>query len=249
MIKTVIYLALLLTLYSVNVAADTPSDETLTLTTTPWCPYTCSDKHEFGAVGAYMSTIFRSLNIDITIESYPWSRAIKQVNTGAADGLLTATQQEAPGLLFTTPPISTYQMCFFSKQENTWLFKEPINLNNNKLGIIQGYGYGEPLDTYIADHPNIFQITGHDTTERLINFLLKDRVDIIVEDESVLRWVANRKEIDLSFLKKVGCLAKNPFFLALSPTEEHREIIEKLNKALREPNNVALIKQLLTSEN
>ncbi|MCH2055972.1 MAG: hypothetical protein MK214_05025 [Thalassotalea sp.] len=83
----------------------------LTLATTTWCPYTCaSDNYEHGIIGEYVTQVLTQANVDVKIASYPWSRAIALANSQQVDGLHTSMPVEAPDLLFSSHPISSYQV-------------------------------------------------------------------------------------------------------------------------------------------
>lgn len=109
--------------------SESTSNHQLTLATSRWCPYTCDNNAgEFGVIGRYLTLVFGQLNVELTIVSYPWSPAIKLAENGQVDGLLTAIPTEAPFLIFTNSAISTYRMCFFTKPENPWRYKDSVEL-------------------------------------------------------------------------------------------------------------------------
>jgi polar amino acid transport system substrate-binding protein len=186
------------------------------------------------------------MDIELRIQTYPWSRAIKLAETNQVDGLLTAIQSEAPDLIYTKTPITNYQVCFFTSQSNPWTYKEIFSIGSNILGVIQDYGYGEPLDSYIDNNTNqqLQEISGLNGTERLLNMLLKGRVDIIAEDPKVLGAVAKQNVMDIQQVKMSGCFKSQPFYLALSPSEDNKSIIKKLDILLMKPENLEMLEVL-----
>jgi polar amino acid transport system substrate-binding protein len=222
--------------------------KTLRLATTEWCPYTCVDSAASdNIIGRYISSVFDGLGIELEIESYPWSRAIVLAENGLVDGLLTAVTSEAPNLLFTSTPTSTYQVCFFVR-DSEWRFNGTMKLKDEQLGIIQNYGYAPEIDAYIADPSNrshLQVVSGQQGTVRLLRMLLSDRVDIIIEDRLVLAREAQKNNIDIRELKTAGCSQAQPFFLALTPARDFSaELIERLNIAFSEPDNLKRLKRL-----
>lgn len=231
---------------SFAVLADVQEPMSITLATTNWCPYTCGRvKQDHGVIGSYLKAILAQANVTLKVESFPWSRAVLLAQKGMVDGLLTATHSEAPGLLFTTSPISSYQMCFFKNKGDDWNLEMPISLGANKLAVIQDYGYGEPLDSFIKGNNRIVQLSDNNSTPRLLDMLLKKRVNLIVEDEAVLKWNADNNQSDISNLSKAGCLSKNPFYLALYDSKQNRQLINFMNTALALPENLALLMNLM----
>jgi polar amino acid transport system substrate-binding protein len=250
MIKRVKLISNVLFLLIINftVSAE-PVDEdiqALTLATTQWCPYTCADaKNEFGIVGKYITKLLSVYNIKPSIHSYPWSRAIHLAKTNKIDGLLTASHSEAPNLLFTNSPIGSYQMCFYTLKSNDWQFNNELKLGANILSVIQDYGYGEPLDSYLKSSAKIMYLTGDNVTERLVSTLFAKRADVIVADKLVLAYEAKRKLIDISGLKNAGCLAKNNYYLALRPSKENKALLKKLDRDLMRTENITFFNNLL----
>ncbi len=175
----------LLSIYVMGLSSFSLADlpKKIHLATTDWCPYACADAYEGpGAVHEYVSDLLKQQGIDIQIDFYPWSRAIHQVNTGRLDGLLTAIPKEAPDLMFTQTPIMSYQVCFFSSYYVNWSYQGKDSLKSIKLGAVRGYGYGEPIDTYLAErgnHQRISFISGENATARLFFMLETNRIRMI----------------------------------------------------------------------
>lgn len=119
-------------------SGNTQSSVTINLATTPWCPYTCgSSGEDYGVVGHYIQEIFKQIDVELQIKSYPWSRAIELANAGEVDGLLTATHSEAPNLIFSANPIANYHICFFTLPANPWRYAPELQLGGNSLAVAQ----------------------------------------------------------------------------------------------------------------
>jgi polar amino acid transport system substrate-binding protein len=228
-------------------ATSRADDQSIRLATTEWCPYTCVEKSAAdNIIGRYLEAVFKQKDIDLDIESFPWSRSIQLAESGNVNGLLTAVNSEAPTLLFTTTPTDYYQVCFYTISSN-WIYAEPLNLGENRLGIIQNYGYTPEIDQYIAGNAQQvgFEVLGGPrSTQRLLKMLVSGRVDIIVEDKLVLLREAQLAGIDLSTVRNVGCAEAQPYFLALHPEFAGApKIIQWLNTALASDENIALLNQ------
>lgn len=208
-------------------------NKTITLATTAWCPYTCGEASvPHGFIGKSIKELLKKHGLTLIVIQLPWSRALQLANKGKVDGLLTATFQEAPALIFTKQPIGSYQMCFYTQKNNPWQYEEQLNLGDNQLIVIQDYGYGEPLDSYIKSTDNVMAISGTNSTLRLLNMLIKGRADIIIEDSNVIDWVAKKHQIGIEKLRKSGCLKKQLFYLALHPSSENAELIKQFDISL-----------------
>lgn len=228
------YYLLLLNIITLNLYAQ----EKITLGTTHWCPYTCDYQgNKNGIVGYLLTKALSQHNITLNIEYYPWSRAITLANENKIDGLLTATPEESKDLIFSSSPLGNYQMCFYTRADSKWRYKKPLDFSNNKLGIIQNYGYGEPLDSYLKskNDKNLHEISGTNSIARLIKLLANNRVDIIIEDRIVFDWTRSNNPILKQLpIKEAGCLPKHLFYLALSPTEANKVRMGSLTPAIKE---------------
>lgn len=195
-----------------------PIPDTINLAATDWCPYAClKDSHKQGIAYDYMVYIMRQHSITVSVISYPWSRAIQEVKNGHSHGLLTAVPSEAPNLLFTQQPMMNYQMCFFGLPGSRWRFNGSQSLSTVALGVVADYGYGEPLDSFIADYrnTNVARLAGGNSIKRLTTLLEMGRIDALIEDVNVMNWYLIQQ--NKTPLVKLGCLSQRPFYMALAP--------------------------------
>ena len=215
------------------------------LATTDWCPYACDQEpnHQAGIVHEYLTELFSKQGIQLKIEFFPWSRAIHQVNGGRLDGLLTAVPIEAPNLLFTRTPTMGYQVCFYSKKSTEWSYSGAASLKDIKLGVIQDYGYGEPVDEYIKRTSSQgLAIIKSGGMERLQRMLMAGRFDVFIGDRNVVSW---RLKENMSVVRNAGCLTEIPFYMAFNPRKMWAaKLIKKLNDWLKLADNQAKLNSI-----
>ncbi len=226
-----------------NLASKIP--RVIHLATTDWCPYACEAdvNHQAGMVHEYLTQIFSEQGIQLKIEFFPWSRAIKQVDGGRLDGLLTAVHAEAPNLLFTHAPTMGYRVCFYTRKTIKWRYGGIDSLKEINLAVIQDYGYGEPLDDYINNlQPHGLTIIKSGGITRLLRMLMADRFDVFIGDSNVVAW---RLQESMNVLRNAGCLNENPFYVAFNPQREWAaKLIKKLDVWLKTAKNLARLKKL-----
>lgn len=219
------------------------------LATTPWCPYTCNNEQQpHGIVGQYLTELLAEKNIALSIESYPWARAIELAKAGKVNGLLTAIPAEAPTLAFTTTETMSYQVCFFTRANESWAYEPPLTMKDKRLGVISQYGYGDEVTNFVNKPENkssIVSISGQNSLSRLIMMLQQSRLDILVEDVHVLTWHMKTLNLPFNNIRNAGCLAPNSFYIALNEHHEfNNQLIPILNESLRKANNKARLKAL-----
>jgi len=224
-------LALLLTALSPALQAERTLPDSLHLAAADWCPYSCDSADHPGAIAEAVTELLATQNITLKVSVLPWTRAIKLAELGKVDGLLTAIESEVPQLRLTSPKTGEYQVCLFTEASHHFLFHDRNSFSGLTVGVIQDYGYGEPLDSIIENpsvDENVYTVTSSRPLHSLVEMTLKGRIDTFAEDSLVL---ANYlKQTGKSRIKNVGCLTEIPFYTAISPAKPYHEtLIKTLN--------------------
>ncbi len=199
---------------------------------TDWCPYTCPTRHDGGLVTSYLKEVFQILGVKLEVRFYPWVRAINYAKAGEIDGLLTAVKSEVPDMLLTTTPTMSYQTCFYTLEDDEWKYTGEESLSQIKaLSVAEGYGYGEPLDSYIANGANnIVSISGDQLVDRMVYMLLANRISAFAQDPLIIE---EYKGLKSSIINK-GCQNSLPFFIAFRKTNYFKnELIPELDEVLK----------------
>jgi polar amino acid transport system substrate-binding protein len=197
---------------------------------TEWCPYTCSQMKNEGIVTDKIRKILAKYKVQSLVKFLPWKRAITSVMSGSYDALLTAVPSEAPNLKYTTIPTMEYSVCLNTAAKK---FKEVQSLKDLKqfqIGVVDGYSYGEPFDTYIeknkGDKNRILRLSGVDVTARLIKLTKAGRISYFLSDKLVAKFID--KDV-----KETFCAKSEPFYIGFSPKVKNVEkILKILNREL-----------------
>lgn len=162
--------------------------EALSVRADSWPPY----NYEPGAkpAGFVVDILHQAFGVEgIDYQAAPWNRALEQVREGKIHAVIGASQTD----LDQNGMIRGEEMCGMSGTTivvlagSTFKYTDIESLAPIKLGVIDGYNYNEPMDPYIAAHPErLFKATGDDALEKLIKMLLAKRIDAVVDDPAVL---------------------------------------------------------------
>lgn len=171
--------------------------ETVSLRADMWCPYNCepgSDRPGFAVDIAEAAFAPQGLTVDYQLMT--WSRALREVRLGNADGAIAATRKEAPWLAYGENGLGPPATVIATRRGGDFMFNGMTSLENRLLVAVNGYRYGEPIDGHIAvfanDESRVRFLSGGDVTERLVRLVVTERVDAVVETEVVLRYAAIR---------------------------------------------------------
>lgn len=231
---------LLITLFIstlVNAREDKPP-QVLKLAMAEWCPYACENsKLGQGIIYDYLTMILKPKGIALDVTFLPWADAIESVKQGKHQGLLAAIRSEAPDLSFTKVPSMHYKMCLFNATQDEWQYTGQSSLQKRHIGVIEGYGYGEPIDSYLQDPNNAKKVTvypGDNSLERLVELLKAKQIQVFIEDGYVVKW--QNRETESQDYKQVGCLRPVPFYMAFNNEFAKRtKITDIIDSALANP--------------
>ena len=221
--------------------AETQSNETLIefqFATDPWPPFfleTTSKQISEGIGYELVVELFKTIpNAKPTFPKLPWKRALLEVETGAKDAiaLLLKTDERAQYMEFTKPLMQTPALIFFNKKSfpDGFSWGDVSEFNQYKIGVVRGYSYGEPFDTYIASKPkNVHEVT---SSTQLFSMLQRQRIDLVPENSAVAYTLA----ADQGWLENLGAsekvLSSDILHIGISKKSKHLSLLAELNRAI-----------------
>jgi polar amino acid transport system substrate-binding protein len=156
-----------------------------------FCPYNCmADGEQQGYMIDLLREVFATHDIQVDYRTVPWSRSIRMVSQGSAEVLIANTENSspAPQLQLLLGEDST---CFFARVDSGWKFSDLEDLQQQRIGVIQGYHYdGEgPLDAFINSGSSLVHFAnGEFALPGNLSMLSKGRLDVVLENCNVGRY-------------------------------------------------------------
>jgi polar amino acid transport system substrate-binding protein len=194
-------LAALATLFSLSARAG-ESKPILVMVGDNWCPYNCAPQAQ--KRGYLIDVLERVLgpHFTLTYQLKPWTRAISMVESNEAQ-LLIATPATTKQKIVSSAPLGLDRTCFFVRKGNPWRFGRMDDLKNMRLGVVQDYSYDDngPLDNLIAAYrkeknPNLEITVGENALEGNFRKLWAGRMDVVVENENVGRYMIQNLKLE-----------------------------------------------------
>ncbi|WP_028626289.1 MULTISPECIES: ABC transporter substrate-binding protein [Pseudomonas] len=199
--------------------------ETLVIAGDIWCPINCQPGSERPGIFVELAQeIFGEAGIRVEYRQVSWARAVHDTRNGRLDALIGAGVQDAPDFVFTPTAPGVSRMCFYAARGATWRYQGLLSLSGIRLGSINGYSYGQELDTYIRinrDKPAHVQVvSGDQALEMNVEKILLGRIDATIENAWVMdAYLAGSGQ--QAKLVKAGCRSPDvPIYLAFSPALE-----------------------------
>ncbi len=148
-----------------------------------WHPYSCEDPARPGFLTEIASQALASRGHAPSYTVRPWNRAILEARAGRVDGLIGSPVGELPDFIYPACDLGTSRTTFYVRPGSNWHYAGVESLEGQRVGIVEGYPYGEPLDTEIREHPEHFAKSwGEGAAAINLKALAAGRVGIVAED-------------------------------------------------------------------
>lgn len=196
--------------------------ETLVMEADVWCPVNCAENAERPGIFIELAReIFAEAGITVEYRVTNWARAVLEVRTGRVNALVGAGIRDAPDLIFGDVAPGISRNCFYARADSTWRYTDLASLEQIRLGVINGYSYGEQIDNYIRRHQRnpdrLQQAAGEQALELNVRKVELGRVDATLENTWVMSLYQSQ-DPTAAKLVQVGCRVPDvPIYIAFSP--------------------------------
>ncbi len=201
---------------------------TIKIASIDWCPQLCLDEPHPGYINEIVSKIYPSSHYLVTVDYFPWSRAIKAVREGAYDALLSPAKKEAPDLIYPQNAVGMQQMCFFVLKSSNWNFRDVNSLKNLNIGIARDTSI-EELNSFMSNNRERFQFQTYldRFVEQSAKKLMKGRFDAFVFTKQTTNYELHQLDLQ-SEIREAGCVSKANIYMAFTPDLKKRKRIMSL---------------------
>ena len=172
----------------------------LTLATDHWCPFVCDNTAKPGYVAEITKRIFELESYQVNIFKIPFKRALIATQNKDFDAVLlvSKTDAEKHNFIRNERHIAWAGVAFFVRDSSHWKFTGRASLETIRLGLVNGYSYGEELDNIFKvkhAHQMISWAHGANPIEQNLSKLLKNRVNAILDNREVIEYTAKKMGI------------------------------------------------------
>lgn len=174
---------------AVLIPAPAWAGDSVILTADHWCPHTCDPKS--GQAG-YMIDIAREAfalaGLNTVYHLRPWATGLNEVRAGLADGIVGTLPGEPPDLPYNQLTLGRQDNAVAVRADDTFILAGLDSLAGKRIATVKNYSYSTTIDSWLINHaPQVSAQSGDRAVENNLEHLLDQRVDVIVEDEAVLR--------------------------------------------------------------
>lgn len=227
------------------------ANETLSVASDPWCPFTCDSKSDSPGILIEILKIVYEPEIKIAYKEVSWSRAVSDAREGKYVAIAGALIQDAPDFIFPKTSLVKQESCFYVNKDSSSKYKNNESLVGKIVGLVSDYNYGKSFDDFVKKKNGTDKfdyITGTDTTLRLFLKLNSNRNEIIIEDKSVASYVLANSDGELKKIvtKEVGCLPPQSLYIAFTPKDKIKslELVKRFDNEIKKPSKAKKIQDL-----
>jgi polar amino acid transport system substrate-binding protein len=231
-----IVLGLVIFNFSPSNAVD--SKPPLNIITLTFPPYSFSESGQIKGISVeIIEKIFGHLNIPVTIELLPWSRAIRNMRLGASDGIfqLLHKPERTEFLDYCDEPLIEERVNLYVPADSTLNYSGNIqDLKDYWIGIRQDFSYGPIFDQ--AKQEGLFKHTDKTTVLALLLLLKHKKIEAIVGDQYgiPLTLKKHKKKLPEFTIKTFQSpIDQQLSYFAFSKKKGHSAICQRFNKQLK----------------
>lgn len=206
-----------------------------------YCPYYCKDpdpsQETFLALPGYIIEIlnyaYSQKGYQIDYHFAPWERGLTEIYKNTINGIVVTSKSDAPELIFPKNEQGISIGCFVTNTTNSWRYTSRESLNHVRLGVIQGYEYSQPIDSYIWQYheteDRVTHLSGANALTRLLIMISKNRIDAVIDDKTVLKHSISALNLEDS-ISFAGCNDDNriKLYVGFSPNNPNSPLYAKI---------------------
>ena len=190
-------------------------------------------KTNSGVAIELLNQLSAKLDFSYEVNYYPWSRAIKVMQSGKADALIGVYYTPARAEFMDYGRVALYQdeIRLFSQRQDkfTWL-NNMAQLQNKRIALIRGGSYGANLDEY----KNQMAVMDVSSVDQQFMLLAKGRVDFTANNVRTTQQILNRLGLQHQLVSHTPALTVLPGYFAFSKQSKYKALLAEFDQYLTE---------------
>jgi polar amino acid transport system substrate-binding protein len=231
------------------VAASPAAHEDISLCGDIWCPYNCAPgAPKPGFVLEIAQEVFAQAGYHLSYQVTSWARCVEDARAGRYTGILAAIRGDAPDFTFPQQAVGVSSSGFAVRKGDPYRYTGVRSFDGRLLGTVRGYSYNGEIGAYIVAHADdgkrVAFVSGNEALQKNLNKLIAGRVDLVLDDEIVLRSTVASLGLN-SQISVVHGHSALPVFIAFSPATPDRDdlarVLDRGIKNLRATGGMAAL--------
>lgn len=236
-----------------NLSQASADDRVVTFVGDPWPPYVegvLGSDAESGIAVEIVHGIFSQIDDSrARFPLIPWQRALREVEQGYHDGiaLLLKTPEREAYMTYSMPFIVGSSLVWSAGNASGEVFEwnQIEDFYNKRVGIIQGYSYGETFEQAIDS--GTISIVKTPTVEHMFAMLANGRIDLALANDAVGAALA-KKYPDAGIAAASKPTESDVFFLAISKKSSAVTLIPEINRIITDLQSSGFIDSVIRGD-
>ncbi|MGE4281018.1 MAG: substrate-binding periplasmic protein [Magnetospirillum sp.] len=246
MISRICKLVLFAWVLGLGATAPAQAADSVILAADYWCPHTCDPATgRSGYMIDVASEAFALSGIKTIYQVRPWATSMADIRAGLIDGVVGVLTSEAPDLPHNHKALGRQSNAFVVQADDNFILRGLDSLAGKRIATVRDYSYSPEIDSWLAGHAAQIQSQpGNRAAESNLEHLLNDEVQVVVDDEAVLRNAIIHSGLS-GKVRSAGRLPGGTLHIAFSATRSNgKELAAALDSGiekLRESGRLAEI--------
>jgi polar amino acid transport system substrate-binding protein len=197
-----------------------------------WCPYNCDPgSNRPGFAVEIARAVFTRAGYTVTYQAAGWARCIEDTRAGRFTAIIGAIRADAPDFTFPKQPIGNSSAAYAVRKGDPFRYTGTHAFEGRVIATVRDYSFGGETGAYIDAHAHdgryVEFVAGDDALQKNLAKLVAGRVDLVLDDENVLR----SKIAALALQDKVTVVhgpSSSPLFIAFSPASPDRAELARI---------------------
>ena len=200
-----------------------------------YSPYIVSNNGDL--TGPYIDIVKKSLSnlgYEYEIVGLPWSRMVTAIKTGEIDMALPFfyKSEREEFLYYSKEAIGFSRIDFIGLKSKGISFTGDYNsLSDYKIGVVQDYFYSSEFEQLVSD--GTIKTDESISTDENIELLLLERIDLIVEDYTVVKEYLRENKVDQVLDFYEPSIVSDLSYLVYRKSDDLSDLIDDVDTELR----------------
>ncbi|MBQ4811535.1 transporter substrate-binding domain-containing protein [Pseudoalteromonas luteoviolacea] len=210
--------------------------KTLRIVTLEYPPYQYLENNVPKGIGVEIVTeVFKRLKQPIDIQFLPWGRAIRELQSGHADGIFTIyfSKDRQQTMLYSDQVLIMQSVSIFTRKDTDIKLVGNIReLGEVRVGLVRNVSYGTEIDAAIKSGV-IDQLVETNSGTQSFKLLLADRVDVVISNKLGGMNIVQRLGLQNTVVPNPLYELSIPSYFAFSKNAQGEKLKAQFDKTLQ----------------
>ena len=228
------------------------ADQVVTFVGDPWPPYVegvLGEDAKSGVAVEIVNEIFSRIgNASARFPLIPWNRALLEVEEGSQDGIgmLLKTPEREQYMVYSEPMLVGLNLVWSASEQGERTFEWDVidDFHGLRVGVIDGYSYGEEVDREIEE--GRIAVIKLQTVEQMFTMLANDRIDLAMATDAV-GMVLAKKYPEAGIKPAKRPTDSDTYYMAISKKSPAVTLIPEINRIIKQLQSMGIIESIVSN--